>query len=121
MIKRLMKHLAGNPVGTSLGLIALCIQLATNLSGGYGYFRDEFYYIACTDHLAWGYVDHPPFSELLLWLNRVLLGDSIFALRLLPAVAAAALVYLAGLIVREMGGGKTAQLLACLAVIIAPV
>ena len=30
--------------------------------GNFGYFRDELYYIACSKHLAWGYVDHPPFS-----------------------------------------------------------
>ena len=121
MIRRLIHSLAENLLGTSLAVITLLVHLATNFSGGYGYFRDEFYYIACSDHLAWGYVDHPPFSIFILRLNRILLGDSLFALRFLPAVAGAALVYITGLIVRELGGGKVAQLLACLAVIIAPV
>ena len=56
-------------------------------SGGYGVFRDEFYYLACADHLDWGYVDHPPLSILLLFLQRALLGDSVHALRVLPAMA----------------------------------
>ena len=102
-------------------LMLLAVHCATNLSGGYGYFRDEFYYIACSDRLAWGYVDHPPLSILLLRLNRLLLGDSIFALRLLPALAAAGTVILTGLVVRAFEGTRTAVFLACLAVAVAPV
>ena len=40
--------------------IALLIHLLTN--GRYGYFRDELYYLACTRHLDFGYVDQPPLS-----------------------------------------------------------
>ena len=56
---------------------------------GYGWFRDEFYYIACSERLDLGYVDHPPLSIILLWGWRQLLGDSIYAIRLLPAIAGA--------------------------------
>ena len=66
---------------------ALLIHLLTNR--GYGYFRDELYYIACEQHLAFGYVDLPPLSALLIRLSRVLFGDSLFAIRLLPALAGA--------------------------------
>ncbi len=89
--------------------------------GGYGYFRDEFYYIACSEHLALGYVDQPPLSIFILAVSRALLGDSIAALRFLPAVAAAATVYLAGLMTRELGGGVRAVVVACTAAVIAPV
>src|SRR5260370_37958388 len=65
---------------------ALLVHVLT--SGRYGYFRDELYYIACGQHLAFGYVDQPPLSILLLRLSEILLGDSLFAIRLLPAVAA---------------------------------
>ena len=81
MIERLIQLLTENMPATSLSFIALFIHLATNLIGGYGYFRDEFYYIACSENLAWGFVDHPPLSIIILWLNRMLLGDSLFALR----------------------------------------
>ncbi|TAK60050.1 MAG: phospholipid carrier-dependent glycosyltransferase, partial [Bacteroidetes bacterium] len=121
MFRKLLGLFSENLPGTMLALLTIIVQFVTNISGGYGFFRDEFYYIACTDHLAWGYVDHPPFSIFILWLNRLLLGDSLFALRFLPAVAGATLVYLTGLIVRELKGGRMAQLLACLAVMIAPV
>jgi hypothetical protein len=57
----------------------------------------------------------------LLWLSRAVLGDSVFALRFLPAVAAAGLVLLTGIVVRELGGGRFAQFVACLAVALTPV
>ena len=66
-----------------LALVKLGFHLAT--SDGYGHFRDELYYIASTDRLDWGYVEHPPLSIALLWLSRNLLGDSLLAIRFLPA------------------------------------
>src|SRR5512140_2093836 len=63
----------------------------------YGYFRDELYYIACSKHLAWGYVDQPPFSIVVLAAVRALMGDSLLAIRLLPALAGAGNVLLIGL------------------------
>jgi hypothetical protein len=87
----------------------------------YGYFRDELYYLASTEHLDWGYVDHPPLSIALLAVVRALFGDSLPALRALPAAAGAATVFLTGLIARELGGGRTAQGLAALAALMAPV
>lgn len=93
------------------GTIALLVHLLTN--GRYGYFRDELYYIACGRHLAFGYVDQPPLSILLLRLSQILLGDSLFAIRLLPALAGAATVALTGSIARELGGRGWAIALAC--------
>src|SRR5882672_7060751 len=92
-------------------IAALLVHLLTN--GRYGYFRDELYYIACGRHLAFGYVDQPPLSILLLRLSEVLLGNSLFAIRLLPALAGAATVAITGLIARELGGRAWAIALAC--------
>ena len=94
-------------------IAALLVHLLTN--GRYGYFRDELYYIACGRHLAFGYVDQPPLSILLLRLSQLLLGDSLFAIRLLPALAGAAIVALTGMIAREIGGRGWAIALACAA------
>src|SRR5205814_8113189 len=91
--------------------VALLVHLLTNRR--YGYFRDELYYIACGQHLAFGYVDQPPLSILLLRLSEVLLGNSLFAIRLLPALAGAATVVITGLIARELGGRAWAIALAC--------
>jgi hypothetical protein len=90
-------------------------------SGGYGYFRDEFYYLACSDRLAAGYVDHPPLSIWLLAGSRWLLGDSLLTLHLLPALATALLVWLTGHLTRVLGGGRWAQSLAAVAAAVAPV
>src|SRR5215470_7370957 len=86
----------------------------------YGLFRDELYYLACAQHLDWGYVDHPPLSIVVLAGARSLLGDSLVAVRLVPAVLFGLLVWLAGRLAHAMGGGRFAQSLAALAVAIAP-
>jgi hypothetical protein len=103
----------------ALGVMA--VQFPAILSGGFGMFRDEFYYIACSDRLAWGFVDHPPLSIFLLRLLRLAFGDSLFVLRLVPALAVAALAWLAGRLAKEMGGSGFAQFLAALATGMAPV
>jgi dolichyl-phosphate-mannose-protein mannosyltransferase len=98
---------------------ALLVHFAFN--GRFGYFRDELYYAACGQHPAWGYVDHAPLAPWLAQISRKLMGDSLFALRFLPALAAAAKVFLAAWIAREVGGGRYAQFLASLAVLCAPI
>jgi len=87
----------------------------------YGYMTDELYYLDCANHLAWGYVDHPPLSVALLAVVRLTIGDSLVALRLVPALAGAVTVALVGLMARELGGGRIAQGLAGLAAVVAPV
>ena len=101
-----------------LASLKLLVHLLTN--GNYGYFRDELYYMAAAEHLALGYVDFPPFVALVTALTRLLLGDSTVALRFLPALAGALVVVLAGLMARELGGGRFAQGLAALATLVAP-
>jgi hypothetical protein len=98
------------------------LKLAVHLYAGrhYGYFCDELYYIACSRHLAWGYVDQPPLIALVTWVELRLFGDSLLALRLFPALAGAAMVLLAGLMARELGGRRFAQALAALAALAAP-
>ena len=110
--KRSLLPLAG------LALLKFVFHLAT--ARGYGLFRDEFYYLASTQHLAWGYVEHPPLSIALLSLSRALLGDSLIATRFWVALAGAATVLLTGLIARELGGSRRAELLAALAVLLMP-
>lgn len=92
-----------------------------NLLDSYGIFRDEFYYLAATRRLAWGYVDHPPLSVFLLKVQTLILGDSLTALRVMPALAVSGAVFLSGRMVQLMRGGITAVALACVAVATAPV
>lgn len=100
-----------------LCVLPLAIHLAVNLLGGYGYFRDELYYIACAKRLGAGYVDHPPFSIYVLAFVRLLIGDSVFAIRLVPAITSALSVAVVCGLVRKMQGGRAALLVAALAFI----
>jgi Dolichyl-phosphate-mannose-protein mannosyltransferase len=87
---------------------------------GYGYFRDEFYYIACGHHLAWGYVDHGPIVAVQARLGQMLFGSSVFAIRILSAVAGAIAIFLTGIIAWSLGGRRPSQALAMLGLIVAP-
>ncbi len=107
--------------GLAVSVIAL-VKLLVHLYAGrhYGFFVDELYYLACAQHLDWGYVDQPPLIALVAKLVRLTLGDSLPAIRLLPAIAGAATVVLTGALARELGGGRLAQALAALCVLLAP-
>src|SRR3984893_12091485 len=86
----------------------------------YGYFRDEFDYMACGDHLAWGYVDHPPLIPFLMKISRLLLGDSLRSIRIIPGLATSAAAILTAMIARELGGRRFAVVLSALAFIAVP-
>ena len=86
----------------------------------YGYFRDEFDYMSCGDHLAWGYVDQPPLIPLLIHISRAVLGDSLRAIRFLPALASSLLVVQTAVLAREIGGRRYALLLSAVCAVIAP-
>jgi len=107
-------------------LIVLFLALANFLlhlyfNNRYGYFRDEFDYIACGNHLAWGYVDQPPLVPVLVKISRLLLGDSLRSIRFIPALATSATVILTGMMARELGGRGFALLLSALAFIAVPI
>jgi hypothetical protein len=106
-------------------IIVLFLALANFLlhlyfNNRYGFFRDEFDYAACGDHLAWGYVDHPPLIPFLLKISRLLLGDSMRSIRMVPAVATSAAIVLTAMIARELGGRRFAMVLSALAFIAVP-
>jgi hypothetical protein len=104
-----------------IAFVVLCVHFYTNAFAGYGYFRDELYYIACSEHPDIGYVDQPPLSIYILTVSRWLFGDSLFALRLIPAFAHALLVLLTGLMAQQMGGGKIAAMMAGMGAATAPI
>jgi len=102
------------------GLTLITFVLHVAFYKGYGFFRDELYFIACSRHLAWGYVDQPPGVAVAAWASRHLLGDTLFAIRFVPMLFAAAQVLFTGLTARAMGGCRYAVLLACICVVAAP-
>ena len=105
----------------ALSLIPLALHLYTNLFASYGIFRDELYYLSCASRPALGYVDQPPFSIYILAIIKLLIGDSLLAIRLLPALMHSATVFITGLIVKELNGGKLAAAYACIAMALAPI
>jgi dolichyl-phosphate-mannose-protein mannosyltransferase len=107
---------------TTVILFLSACKLLIHLYAGrhYGYFVDELYYLACSRHLDWGYVDQPPLIALITWIARSLFGDSLPAIRFFPAVAGAGEVALTALMARELGGKRFAQGLAAVAILVAP-
>jgi hypothetical protein len=100
----------------AVGLIALgFVALELALSPRYGIHRDELYFIQCAHHLAWGYVDQPPFVPFVAWLEGGVFGVSSTALRLMPALAGGGSVVITALMARELKGGTRAQIIGALA------
>src|SRR5436190_23457759 len=89
-----------------ISLVKLFLHLIVNFNGGYGLFRDEYYYVACSQNLAAGYVDQPPLCAFVLRLVTSIFGDSLFAIRLVPALAMAATIFFTGLITLKLGGKR---------------
>lgn len=108
--------------GLSVPLGAAGVALAAHLAGNphYGFFRDELYFIICGRHPAFGYVDQPPVVPLLAAASQ-LFGHSLFALRAVSALCAAAAVFVTCLLVRELEGDTFAEVLAALATLLAPI
>ncbi len=105
------------PLGCALFKLLLHLPVLSR----YGYHHDELYFIACGRHLDLGYVDHAPLVPWIARLATALFGDSVAGLRIFATLGGASAVLLVGLLARELGGGRFAQLLACLAMLVAPV
>jgi hypothetical protein len=103
------------------GLALFKLLLHLPVLARYGYHHDELYFIACGQHLSFGYVDHAPMVPWIAWLSTHLLGESLFGLRIFSVLAGAAAIFVTGLLVKRLGGGRFAQLTAGVAMLIAPV
>ncbi len=94
--------------------------LEMGLSARYGFHRDELYFLACARHLAWGYVDQPPFVPATAWLATHLFGTSPTTIRVFPALAGGVTVLMTASMARELRGGRKAQAIAALAAATSP-
>ena len=104
--------------------IAAAVFLVHLACGGrYGFFRDELYFVACGQRLAWGYVDQPPLIALIArfawWLSGH--GQSVLLFRLPAALSQAATVVVAAAIAGRLGGGPYARALAAAMTAVAPI
>jgi len=98
-----------------LSLLVASLQFLLRLGSlsNYGFHQDELLYMALGDHLAWGFKETPPFIALVGWLSKNIIGDSVFAMRLIPALCSALIVYFTGRLTIALGGKWFAVLLAC--------
>lgn len=99
-------------------LIKLLAHLFTATS--YGFQRDAYLYLAQSRHLDWGYFSTPPLLAFITRIHTSIWGDSLLAVRLLPALAGAASIYIVGWLIRELKGGPKAQLIGLSAYLLSP-
>ncbi len=97
---------AGNPTRVLVALAGASFVAHMLVAGNYGYFRDELYYIADGQHLQAGYVDQPLLIGWLAALMRVVAGDSLVAIHVIPALSSAIIIVVTGLMTGELGGGR---------------
>jgi 4-amino-4-deoxy-L-arabinose transferase-like glycosyltransferase len=114
------RGLTGLPWAALAPIVAAKIGVTMAVADRYGWHRDEFYYLASSKHLGLGYVDYPPITPLLARIDQAIFPGSLPGLRLLTVLAGAAVIVIAALIARELGGNRTAQALAALATLISP-
>jgi uncharacterized membrane protein len=107
---------------SGVALISAAVVFLVHAIGNphYGFFRDELYFIICGRHPQWGYVDQPPVVPLLAAATQIF-GHSLFLLRIVPALFAAAGVYVTCMLAAEFGGGSFAQALAAITYLFASV
>jgi hypothetical protein len=117
------KNIFGLSSVTLVIIVGATVKFALHMfnSPEYGFFGDEFYTIALSRHLAFGYVDLPPLVPALVALSRALLGESLFAYHIFPALAGAATLVFVCLVTKEFGGKTFAIALSALGFIIVPI
>lgn len=100
------------------GCLKILIHFSANAN--FGLHADELYYIALSNHLAWGYIDNAPFIAFITKISSLCFGNSTFAYRIFPTLFAGTTVSLTGFIAFRLGGKFSAIAIACIAVIFSP-
>src|SRR5690348_5455802 len=94
------------------------LHIVTN--GRYGFHRDEMQFLTDARHLDWGFVAYPPFTPVVERISLSIFGLSMVGLRLFSVIATSAAVVATGLMARELGGGRFAQVTAALCIALSP-
>ncbi|HVZ83620.1 MAG TPA: glycosyltransferase family 39 protein [Terracidiphilus sp.] len=113
-------HAPARPVRADIAvlLVIACAQAALHIAtnGRYGFHRDELQFLTDARHLDWGFVPYPPFTPAIEHLGLSLFGVSLVGLRLFSVIGQAVAIVLTGLMARDLGGGRGAQIAAALSV-----
>jgi hypothetical protein len=102
----------------SIAAVVVAVHLLTN--SRYGFHRDELQFLSDARHLDWGFVAYPPLTPFLERVGLGVFGLSLVGLRLFSVLAQAAALVATGLMTREMGGGRMAQIAATVVVALSP-
>ncbi len=121
LLSRTWQKITATDLRLLLLLAFLNLLLHSLTNSHYGFHRDELATIEDARYLAWGYVVYPPITPLIARLSLVLFGPSLVALRFFAVLAQAIAMVLTGLMAREMGAHRPAQITASIAAAIAPV
>lgn len=109
--------------GDSLALLGVVMAVAmvhVLTNGRYGFHRDELQVLSDARHLDWGFVPYPPFTPFTQRIGLSLFGLSMVGLRMFSTIANATAIFFTGLMARELGGGRLAQVTAALAIALSP-
>ena len=107
--------------GVLILLAAVFLALHVATSSPYGFHRDELATLDDARHLEWGFVAYPPLTPAVGRLELSLFGGSTLGVRFLPILALSVVLVLSGLMARELGGSRRAQVLTALAVAVVPI
>ena len=113
----------GSTRGDTLALLSIVLAIAfvhVLTNGRYGFHRDELQVLSDARHLAWGFVPYPPFTPFMERIGLSLFGLSMVGLRMFSTIANATAIFFTGLMARELGGGRLAQVTAALAIALSP-
>lgn len=97
--------------------ISTVFALAHILTNGrYGFHRDELQFLSDARHLDWGFVAYPPFTPFIQHIALSIFGLSLTGLRLFSVIAQAIVILVSGLMARDLGGSRLAQVATALSV-----
>jgi 4-amino-4-deoxy-L-arabinose transferase-like glycosyltransferase len=118
---RRWKAVLCSDLGVLILLALAWLLFFTLVNGQYGFHRDELAFLDNGRHLAWGFVEYPPLTPFIAHIALNLFGPSLVGLRFFAALAVGMVIVMTGLMARELGGARWAQILSALAVAIAPI
>lgn len=111
---------AGRDLLPLLAVAAAVVVLHLVTNGRYGFHRDELQFLSDARHLDWGFVAYPPFTPFVERISLALFGPSMVGLRLFSVLAQAAVIVVSGLMARDLGGGRLAQIATAISVALSP-
>jgi hypothetical protein len=111
-------HLIENAALFAIAAAITLLHLLTN--SRYGFHRDELQFLSDARHMDWGFVAYPPFTALMERISMALFGLNMVGLRLFSVLAQATAIIVTGLMARELGGRRLAQVTAAIAVALSP-